>query len=97
MYYYIDGLDTSKANWMRHVNPAYSPENQNLIACQHDMNIYFYTIKEILPNQELLVWYSREFSERISYPLSGELLLKTIRKYSVWPIFQGHSKGIKET
>ncbi|XP_065163759.1 PR domain zinc finger protein 1 isoform X2 [Atheta coriaria] len=80
LYYYIDGFDTSKANWMRYVNPAYSSESQNLIACQYKMNIYFYTIKPILPNQELLVWYCREFAERLNYPLTGEQMLQRIRQ-----------------
>lgn len=80
LYYYIDGYDTSKANWMRYVNPAYSSESQNLIACQYKMNIYFYTIKPILPNQELLVWYCKEFAERLNYPLTGEQMLQRIRK-----------------
>ncbi|KAF5288937.1 hypothetical protein FQA39_LY03816 [Lamprigera yunnana] len=80
LYYYIDGYDTSKANWMRYVNPAYSSESQNLIACQYKMNIYFYTIKPILPNQELLVWYCREFAERLNYPLTGEQMLQRIRQ-----------------
>lgn len=81
LYYYIDGYDTSKANWMRYVNPAYSSESQNLIACQYKMNIYFYTIKPILPNQELLVWYCKEFAERLNYPLTGEQMLQRIRKF----------------
>ncbi|XP_017783205.1 PREDICTED: PR domain zinc finger protein 1-like [Nicrophorus vespilloides] len=80
LYFYIDGFDTSKANWMRYVNPAYSSESQNLIACQYKMNIYFYTIKPILPNQELLVWYCREFAERLNYPLTGEQMLQRIRQ-----------------
>ncbi|KAJ8978809.1 hypothetical protein NQ317_009515, partial [Molorchus minor] len=80
LYYYIDGFDTSKANWMRYVNPAYSTESQNLIACQYKMNIYFYTIKPILPNQELLVWYCKEFAERLNYPLTGEQMLQRIRQ-----------------
>ncbi|KAG5883139.1 hypothetical protein JTB14_015368 [Gonioctena quinquepunctata] len=80
LYYYIDGFDTSKANWMRYVSPAYSTESQNLIACQYKMNIYFYTIKPILPNQELLVWYCREFAERLNYPLTGEQMLQRIRQ-----------------
>ncbi|GJQ82489.1 putative metal ion binding protein [Trypoxylus dichotomus] len=83
LYYYIDGFDTSKANWMRFVNPAYSSESQNLIACQYKMNIYFYTIKPILPNQELLVWYCREFAERLNYPLTGEQMLQRIRQQVV--------------
>ncbi|GLG95454.1 PR domain zinc finger protein 1 [Gryllus bimaculatus] len=80
LFYYMDGYDTSKSNWMRYVNPAYSSESQNLIACQYKMNIYFYTIKPILPNQELLVWYCREFAERLNYPLTGELMLQRIRQ-----------------
>lgn len=43
-------------------------------------NIYFYTIKPILPNQELLVWYCKEFATRLNYPLTGELMLQKIRK-----------------
>ncbi|XP_050309118.1 PR domain zinc finger protein 1 isoform X2 [Anthonomus grandis grandis] len=80
LFYYIDGFDISKANWMRYVNPAYSSESQNLIACQYKMNIYFYTIKPILPNQELLVWYCKEFAERLNYPLTGEQMLQRIRQ-----------------
>ncbi|KAI4480061.1 hypothetical protein M0804_010422 [Polistes exclamans] len=80
LFYYIDGYDVQKSNWMRYVNPAYSSESQNLIACQYKMNIYFYTIKPILPNQELLVWYCREFAERLNYPLTGELMLQRIRQ-----------------
>lgn len=68
---------------MRYVNPAYSSESQNLIACQYKMNIYFYTIKPILPNQELLVWYCREFAERLNYPLTGEQMLQRISKLIV--------------
>uniref|UniRef100_A0A1B6C4A5 PR domain zinc finger protein 1 n=1 Tax=Clastoptera arizonana TaxID=38151 RepID=A0A1B6C4A5_9HEMI len=79
LYYYIDGFDITKANWMRYVNPAYSTQSQNLIACQHKMNIYFYTIRPIMPNEELLVWYCREFAERLNYPLTGELMLQRIR------------------
>lgn len=80
-FYYVDGFDVSKANWMRYVNPAYSSENQNLVACQVKQDIYFYTIKPIYPNQELLVWYCREFAERLSYPVTGELMLQRIREY----------------
>ncbi|RWS31652.1 PR domain zinc finger protein 1-like protein, partial [Leptotrombidium deliense] len=79
-YHYIDGYEVSKANWMRYVNPAYSSESQNLVACQVRQQIYFYTIKPILPNQELLVWYCKEFAERLNYPLTGELMLQRIRQ-----------------
>ncbi|CAM1295780.1 PRDM1 (predicted) [Pycnogonum litorale] len=78
--FYIDGFDTTKANWMRNVNPAYSSGSQNLIACQVNMQIYFYTIKPVLPNEELLVWYCKEFAQRLNYPPTGELMLERIKQ-----------------
>lgn len=50
---------------MRFVNPAHSLAEQNLVACQNSGDIYFYTIRPVEPNQELLVWYSQEFAQRL--------------------------------
>ncbi|XP_065201823.1 PR domain zinc finger protein 1-like isoform X2 [Planococcus citri] len=83
LYYYIDGYDVSKSNWMRYVNPAYSSEAQNLIAYQYESNIYFYTIRTIPKDEELLVWYCKEFAERLKYPLTGELMLQQIRRQTI--------------
>lgn len=81
-YFYIDGADPNESNWMRYVNPAYSSTAQNLVACQINREIYFYTIKPIPPDQELLVWYCREFAQRLNYPASGEQMMLRIRKSS---------------
>ncbi|UYV80877.1 PRDM1 [Cordylochernes scorpioides] len=78
-YQYLDGFDVTKSNWMRFVNPAYSSDRQNLVACQIGMDIYFYTFRNIGANQELLVWYCREFAERLDYPLTGEQMLLRIK------------------
>ena len=43
LYFYIDGYDVTKANWMRFVNPAYSEQAQNLIAAQHEVSNFFDT------------------------------------------------------
>ncbi|KAM6180488.1 PR domain zinc finger protein 1 isoform 2-T2 [Erethizon dorsatum] len=75
LHHFIDGFNEEKSNWMRYVNPAYSAREQNLAACQNGMNIYFYTIKPIPANQELLVWYCRDFAERLQYPYPGELTM----------------------
>lgn len=50
---------------MRYVNPARSLAEQNLVACQNSRDIYFYTLRPVKPNQELLVWYSQEFAQRL--------------------------------
>lgn len=68
---------------MRFVNPAHSIQEQNLAACQNGMNIYFYTIKAIPANQELLVWYCREFADRLHYPSSGDLVMNLSKSMNV--------------
>ena len=70
LYHYVDGYDMDKSNWMRHVNPANSLRQQNLVACQVKLAIFFYTVKAVAPNTELLVWYCREFAIRLNYPLT---------------------------
>ncbi|XP_068603223.1 PR domain zinc finger protein 1 [Brachionichthys hirsutus] len=62
---FVDGYDIHRSNWMRYVNPARSLAEQNLVACQNSEDIYFYTIRPVEPNQELLVWYSQEFAQRL--------------------------------
>lgn len=78
----MDGLDEEKSNWMRYVNPAHSQEEQNLAACQNGMSIYFYTVKAIPADQELLVWYCSDFARRLNYPPSGDLMMQKLSKYS---------------
>ncbi|XP_056271118.1 PR domain zinc finger protein 1 isoform X2 [Pseudoliparis swirei] len=62
---FVDGYDVHRSNWMRYVNPARSLAEQNLVACQNGRDIYFYTIRPVEPSQELLVWYSQEFAQRL--------------------------------
>ena len=71
---------------MHYVNFSYNSSQQNLIACQIDSDIYFYTIKPIPPNTELLVWYSREYAERLNVPKTGEEMLQAWSKsnYHHW-------------
>ncbi|KAI7798874.1 putative PR domain zinc finger protein 1-like, partial [Triplophysa rosa] len=65
LHHFIDGYDVQRSNWMRYVNPARSLAEQNLVACQNGQEIFFYTIQPVEPKEELLVWYSPEFSQRL--------------------------------
>ncbi|XP_039510203.1 PR domain zinc finger protein 1 isoform X2 [Pimephales promelas] len=65
LHHFIDGYDVQRSNWMRFVNPARSGAEQNLVACQNGQEIFFYTLRPVEPEQELLVWYSPEFSQRL--------------------------------
>ncbi|XP_078068540.1 PR domain zinc finger protein 1a [Mustelus asterias] len=83
LHHFIDGFDESKSNWMRYVNPAHSKQEQCLAACQNGMDIYFYTVKAIPTNEELLVWYSSEFTERLQYPASNDLMMIKLKCVNV--------------
>ncbi|KAI6229068.1 hypothetical protein M3Y99_01166500 [Aphelenchoides fujianensis] len=67
-------IDTSskRANWMRNVKFARTRDSQNLVAAQMDGEMYFYSIKPINANAELLFWFSREYGQRIHAPLNCE-------------------------
>ncbi|XP_061611001.1 PR domain zinc finger protein 1 isoform X1 [Phyllopteryx taeniolatus] len=75
LHHILDGLNEEKSNWMRYVNPVCGIDEQNLIACQSGLDIYFYTIKPLLPGQELLVWYCSELAQRCNYPPLGQLAM----------------------
>ncbi|PIO32737.1 hypothetical protein AB205_0221380, partial [Aquarana catesbeiana] len=67
--HFIDGKGAC-GHWMALVNCARFPEEQNLIAVQSEGEIYYETCKEILPNQELLVWYGDCYLQFLGIPVS---------------------------
>ncbi|XP_039982119.1 PR domain zinc finger protein 1 isoform X2 [Xiphias gladius] len=75
LHHILDGLNEERSNWMRYVNPACSVKEQNVVACQSGLDIYFYTIKPLQLGQELLVWYCPEFAQRCNYPPLGQLAI----------------------
>lgn len=79
-HHFVDGLDETRSNWMRYVNPAHSAAEQNLAACQNGMEIYFYTVKPVPAGAELLVWYCHDFARRLNYPPSGELMMQKLKQ-----------------
>ncbi|KAM7367802.1 hypothetical protein PAMP_014077 [Pampus punctatissimus] len=78
LHHILDGLNEKQSNWMRYVNPARGMKEQNLVACQSGLDIYFYTIKPLQPGQELLVWYCTEFAQRCNYPPLGQLAIDCV-------------------
>uniref|UniRef100_A0A3Q3CT04 PR domain zinc finger protein 1 n=1 Tax=Haplochromis burtoni TaxID=8153 RepID=A0A3Q3CT04_HAPBU len=85
-HHFVDGLDETRSNWMRYVNPAHSAAEQNLAACQNGMEIYFYTVKPVPAGAELLVWYCHDFARRLHYPPSGELMMQKLKTSSPSPV-----------
>ncbi|XP_054637628.1 PR domain zinc finger protein 1a [Dunckerocampus dactyliophorus] len=79
-HHFVDGLDETRSNWMRYVNPAHSVAEQNLAACQNGMEVYFYTVRPVPAGAELLVWYCHDFARRLHYPPSGELMMQRLKQ-----------------
>ena len=77
--FFVDGKDVKKANWMRYVLPAYKNSAQNLVAYQDGDELYFLTIKPIRKDEELTVWYCKEFARRLGYPATGEQMMERVR------------------
>jgi PR domain zinc finger protein 10 len=52
---YFDPADENLCNWMMFIRPATVYAEQNLVAYQYRSEIYFSTISDIQPGQELKV------------------------------------------
>uniref|UniRef100_G3WS31 PR domain zinc finger protein 14 n=1 Tax=Sarcophilus harrisii TaxID=9305 RepID=G3WS31_SARHA len=73
--HFIDGKGAS-GNWMSLVNCARFPEEQNLSAVQCQGQIFYESCKEILPNQELLVWYGDCYQQFLGIPVNLKVVDK---------------------
>ncbi|XP_026103591.1 PR domain zinc finger protein 1-like [Carassius auratus] len=69
LHHFLSCENESCSNWMRFVNYASSPGQQNLAAFQIGMQIYFYAMKVLMPGEELLVGRSLEHEQPMSTSL----------------------------
>lgn len=73
-------LDTS--NWMCFVRRATNFEEQNLVLMQLEKQLYYVSIKNIHPKQELLVGYSSSYAKKYNLPLLQQIEQK------LWQCFE---------
>ncbi|KAM6434545.1 histone-lysine N-methyltransferase PRDM16 isoform 1-T1 [Liasis olivaceus] len=52
----MDANPTSNGNWLKYIRVARSSEEQNLVVCPINEQIYYKVIKEIEPGEELLMY-----------------------------------------
>ncbi|XP_059355265.1 PR domain zinc finger protein 1-like [Carassius carassius] len=69
LHHFLSCENESCSNWMRFVNYASSPGQQNLAAFQIGMQIYFYAMKVLKPGEELLVGRSLEHEQPMNTSL----------------------------
>uniref|UniRef100_A0A8D3D115 PR domain zinc finger protein 10 n=1 Tax=Scophthalmus maximus TaxID=52904 RepID=A0A8D3D115_SCOMX len=60
---WLDLSEEDSCNWMMFVRPAQNHLEQNLVAYQYGSEIFYTTIKNIQPKQELKVWYAASYAE----------------------------------
>ncbi|XP_070977248.1 PR domain zinc finger protein 4-like [Oncorhynchus clarkii lewisi] len=60
--------DENECNWMMFVRKARTREEQNLVAYPDNGKLFFCTSAEILPDQELLFYYTRDYCRQMGVP-----------------------------
>ncbi|CDQ94847.1 unnamed protein product [Oncorhynchus mykiss] len=63
---WVDLSDEDICNWLMFVRPAQNHLEQNLVAYQYGSEIFYTTIKNIQPKQELKVWYAASYAEFVN-------------------------------
>lgn len=101
--HFLDAKDENPRNWMGFVNCARNEQEQNLDVFQYGGNIYYRAVKDIPPDQELLVWYGGTYVQFLGIPGIAPVNDFVRRKRRVGPEeeevphVQGKHQGRKQT
>uniref|UniRef100_A0A4W4GVU7 PR domain zinc finger protein 10 n=1 Tax=Electrophorus electricus TaxID=8005 RepID=A0A4W4GVU7_ELEEL len=88
---WVDLADEDRCNWMMFVRPAENHLEQNLVAYQYGSDIFYTTIKNIQPKQELKVWYAASYAEFVNKKIHDitEEERKALREQEKnWPCYE---------
>uniref|UniRef100_A0A667X8W4 PR domain zinc finger protein 10 n=1 Tax=Myripristis murdjan TaxID=586833 RepID=A0A667X8W4_9TELE len=88
---WVDLSDEDSCNWMMFVRPAQNHLEQNLVAYQYGSEIFYTTIKNVQPKQELKVWYAASYAEFVNQKIHDvtEEERKVLREQEKnWPCFE---------
>ncbi|XP_029428848.1 PR domain zinc finger protein 10 isoform X2 [Rhinatrema bivittatum] len=83
--------EESLCNWMMFVRPAQNHLEQNLVAYQYGQHIYYTTIKNVEPKQELKVWYAASYAEHVNqkiHDISEEERRALREQEKNWPCYE---------
>lgn len=93
---WFDLSDEERCNWMMFVRPAQNHLEQNLVAYQYGSDIFYTTIKNIQPKQELKVSIYCKLKDKndifidilfcinYNYYIFILLFLQHFKQYSIW-------------
>ncbi|KAJ8256639.1 hypothetical protein COCON_G00187910 [Conger conger] len=88
---WVELSDEERCNWMMFVRPAQNHLEQNLVAYQYGADIFYTTIKNIQPKQELKVWYAASYAEFLSQKIHNvtDEERKVLREQEKnWPCYE---------
>ncbi|XP_068096478.1 PR domain zinc finger protein 10 [Hyperolius riggenbachi] len=88
---WFDLSEESLCNWMMFVRPAQNHLEQNLVAYQYGQHIYYTTIKNIEPKQELRVWYAASYADFVNQKIHDISMeeRKVLREQEKnWPCYE---------
>ncbi|KAM6973743.1 PR domain zinc finger protein 10 [Aplochiton taeniatus] len=88
---WVDLSDEDSCNWLMFVRPAQNHLEQNLVAYQYGSEIFYTTIKNIQPKQELKVWYAASYAEYVNQKVHDvtEEERKVLREQEKnWPCYE---------
>ncbi|KAI5620317.1 PR domain zinc finger protein 10 isoform X1 [Silurus asotus] len=88
---WINLSDEDRCNWMMFVRPAENHMEQNLVAYQYGSDIFYTTIRNIPPKQELKVWYAASYAEFVNKKIHEitEEERKVLREQEKnWPCYE---------
>lgn len=88
---WVELSDEERCNWAMFVRPAQNHLEQNLVAYQYGRDIYYTTIKNIEPKQELKVWYAASYAEFVNQKVHNvtEEERKVLREQEKnWPCYE---------
>ncbi|XP_023663030.1 PR domain zinc finger protein 10 [Paramormyrops kingsleyae] len=88
---WLDLSDEELCNWLMFVRPAQNHLEQNLVAYQYGPDIFYTTIKNIQPKQELKVWYAASYAEFVNqkiYNVTDEERKVLREQEKNWPCYE---------
>ncbi|CAL1571017.1 unnamed protein product [Knipowitschia caucasica] len=94
---WYDLSEEDSCNWMMFVRPAQNHLEQNLVAYQYGSEIFFTTIKNVQPKQELKVWYASSYAEFANQKIHSvtEEERKVLRELERnWPCYECNKRFI---
>ncbi|XP_052233490.1 uncharacterized protein LOC127846353 isoform X3 [Dreissena polymorpha] len=91
----LDTTDENECNWLCLVQAATCLQQQNCIAYQLGPNIFYNTIRDIQPREELRVWYATNFARKLGKPTEPDNISRVLLGHRIEPLH--HDMVVEET